>query len=434
MPEKLATTHVIIPNALIVYRRARSSIWQCRYKVAGIWQRASTKARDLKAAIKAARDLMVTAEIRKRDNLPVVTRRFKDVAKLAIQRLEQEIALGRGKASYKGYVQIIDDYLIPILGRHAITKIDDLALEALDEKRTEMMGYEPSTSTKLTHNVALNRVFDEAVIRGFLTEANRPKLQVKGKKNDRRAAFDLKEVHVLRAGFEGWIAAAKTDESREHRQLLRDYVDVLLDTGARPGIELLNLQWKQIKTSAKPALVDTGEKTDGRDEEPEPILKTELNLSAEMSVKGKTGRRDILGMQLTVAALVRVAKRNYGERPSFIDPLPDLTQAKNKDYVFRTNAKTQPANLGKMFIAYLKEKDLLIDPVTSQSRVLYSLRHTYATLKLTHDKVPVHTLARQMGTSVLMIEKHYSHLKVMEAIEQLRGEETRRLLLQAKPI
>jgi hypothetical protein len=27
-----------------------------------------------------------------------------------------------------------------------------------------------------------------------------------------------------------------------------------------------------------------------------------------------------------------------------------------------------------------------------------------------------------------MIEKHYSHLKVIQAIEQLRGEETRRLI------
>lgn len=33
-----------------------------------------------------------------------------------------------------------------------------------------------------------------------------------------------------------------------------------------------------------------------------------------------------------------------------------------------------------------------------------------------------------MGTSVLMIEKHYSHLKAIQAIEQLRGEETRRLI------
>jgi hypothetical protein len=33
-----------------------------------------------------------------------------------------------------------------------------------------------------------------------------------------------------------------------------------------------------------------------------------------------------------------------------------------------------------------------------------------------------------MGTSVLMIEKHYSHLQVIQAIEQLRGTNTRRLI------
>jgi hypothetical protein len=49
-------------------------------------------------------------------------------------------------------------------------------------------------------------------------------------------------------------------------------------------------------------------------------------------------------------------------------------------------------------------------------------------MMLTHDGVPIHTLAKQMGTSVLMIEKHYSHLKVVTAKKQLRGEETRKLL------
>ena len=39
-----------------------------------------------------------------------------------------------------------------------------------------------------------------------------------------------------------------------------------------------------------------------------------------------------------------------------------------------------------------------------------------------------HTLAKQMGTSVLMIEKHYSHLKVVQAIDQLRREESRQLI------
>jgi hypothetical protein len=34
-------------------------------------------------------------------------------------------------------------------------------------------------------------VFDEGVIRNFLTEANRPKLEAKGRKGDRRPAFEL---------------------------------------------------------------------------------------------------------------------------------------------------------------------------------------------------------------------------------------------------
>lgn len=33
-----------------------------------------------------------------------------------------------------------------------------------------------------------------------------------------------------------------------------------------------------------------------------------------------------------------------------------------------------------------------------------------------------------MGTSVVMIEKHYSHLNVIKAIDQLRGTETKQLL------
>ena len=81
-----------------------------------------------------------------------------------------------------------------------------------------------------------------------------------------------------------------------------------------------------------------------------------------------------------------------------------------------------------MFENFLSDHSLLIDPRTNQHRVFYSLRHTYATFALTHDQVPIHTLAKQMGTSVLMIERHYSHLKVIQAINQLRGAETRQLI------
>jgi integrase len=435
MPEPKETTHTLIERALIVYRRERSGIWQCRYKVDGVWQRASTKERDLKRAKARAHELRMEAEIRRRSNLPVITRKFRDVARLAVERLEHEIAVGKGKRSYTDYIRVINDYLIPILGKRSITSIDYQALDELNIKRAELMEKVPTQSTMLTHNAALNRVFDEAVIRGFLTEANKPKLEATGKKSERRAAFDMSELRALLANFDDWIEAARTEQSKEMRQLMRDYVDVLLDTGARPGTELLNLQWRQIKFAMKPTLKPTGEidNTDNTDDEHEEIVLPNLNRSVEMVVSGKTGTRTIVGMLRTVKALERIAERNYQreedeEEPGITDPFKKLTVPTNTDFVFRTKNKEEQTSWQKMFESYLKEHNLLIDPITGNKRVFYSLRHTYATLALTNDKVPIHTLAKQMGTSVLMIEKHYSHLKVVQAIDQLRGEETRRLI------
>ena len=135
MSAKLETTHIVTENELVVYRRERSSIWQCRYKVGGVWQRASTKERNLKEAKEVAKTIKLRAEIRKHDNLPVITRKFRDVAKLAVQRMEQKVANGDGKVSYKDYIRIITEYLIPILGNRLITNIDSTTLDYLDGTR-----------------------------------------------------------------------------------------------------------------------------------------------------------------------------------------------------------------------------------------------------------------------------------------------------------
>jgi hypothetical protein len=45
----------------------------------------------------------------------------------------------------------------------------------------------------------------------------------------------------LRSNFEAWIERGRNDQGKELRALLRDDMDVLLDTGARPADELLNL-------------------------------------------------------------------------------------------------------------------------------------------------------------------------------------------------
>jgi hypothetical protein len=54
MAEQSETTHTLMAGTLLVYQRERSAIWQCRFKVDGQWQRASTKERDLKRAKEVA--------------------------------------------------------------------------------------------------------------------------------------------------------------------------------------------------------------------------------------------------------------------------------------------------------------------------------------------------------------------------------------------
>lgn len=425
MAEKILTTEVLMHRELIVYVRERSTIWQCRFKVDGKWQRATTNERDLAKAKVKAKELMIEAEIRKRSNLPVVTRRFRDVAKLAIERMQQELKSGKGIVSYNDYIRVIENYLVPALGKRTITSIDYAALNELDLKRIEEMGKAPSRSTLLTHNAALNRVFDEAVIRGFLTEANRLKLDAKGKTGERRPAFEIHEVRALLAGFDGWIKQARNEKSKESRMLMRDYVHVLLDTGARPGKEFMNLKWNQIKEKIEPKSVVTNE----IDDDGEKIISTDLRRSVLMAVDGKTNARNLLGMERTVRSLREIGKRNYDVEMPLLTPLVNLTKVTNEDYVFRTRDKVDhQESFQKMFESYLEDHSLLWDPKTGQKRVFYSLRHTYATMMLTHDKVLMHTLTKQMGTSTSMVDKHYSHLNVEQAIEQLRGEETRRLL------
>jgi len=225
MADKIDTTHVLMENELVVYRRERSNIWQCRYKVSGLWQRATTKEADLKKAKAKAKEIMVEAEIRKRSNLPVITRKFKSVALLAIQRMEQETASKKGKVSYDDYTRVINTYLIPFFGNRNITSIDYSVLDQFDVWRIERMRNlsanktkAPANSTILTHNAALNRVLDEAVMRNFLTAANKPKLDAKGRAGDRRPG----EQRVQRMKANAKAAKIKAGQLKDNADISAD--------------------------------------------------------------------------------------------------------------------------------------------------------------------------------------------------------------------
>ena len=86
--------------------------------------------------------------------------------------------------------------------------------------------------------------------------------------------------------------------------------------------------------------------------------------------------------------------------------------------VFAYDDGSQPYGFHGTFKRMLAAAGLSKDMSTGQERTLYSLRHTYATLELLAG-TDIHTLARQMGTSVLMLERHYSKLTATMAAGRL---------------
>lgn len=61
-------------------------------------------------------------------------------------------------------------------------------------------------------------------------------------------------------------------------------------------------------------------------------------------------------------------------------------------------------------VPYNERPDGLLLDRDGDRRSLYSLRHTYATLRLEKGDVSVYDLAMNMGCKVQQIENHYSHL------------------------
>ena len=446
MVERKATSKSIIDGELLVVLRERSSVYQCHYKIDGKWQRTSTKQRDIKKAQEVAKDIYKEAHWKKKNQVAPITRYFRDVAKTVVKRLQDALDSKEGKAVHRDYITAINRYLVPALGKYYVDSIVYKAFAHFEEvRKKKMKGKDATKSTQLTHNAALNKVFDEAIYRGYMVESNRLVLKAKGKASERRVEFSVEEVKAMRSNFDAWIEKGRVD-TRELRALLKDYVEVLLDTGARAGKEVLDLKWVHIEIQDDPQITNTGEMEPPDDVDDRGYEKQEWRRNRTAYIKiltGKTSKKNgalvgrlAIGNLATVQAFERIAQRNYGMTlQEVLNKHPQDAVFRYKEYQSKRNNKINtpikllpPTDLVKLFRQYLEEHNLYIDPVTGKGRPPYCLRHTYATIKLLHDNIPPSIIVKQMGTSLGMLEKHYDHINTIKAAHHLRDDESRQLI------
>jgi integrase len=391
-------TIVVRPEQIRLTRRENSKKWQVHYKIDGIktWFRKSVQTTDVDKAVQLAERLWMKATFEHEEGRPVISKKFKPVAEVVLRRLEEEIKAGTAKPIAKDYVSAINLYLIPYYGNFNVDNIKPATVSQFHVWRKEKVGRELSGSAQNNHNAAFNLVMDEAVQRGYLSDYHRPSTKNTGAESDRRAEFSHEELETLLKYSTKFIAEGRTDRTKMIRQVLAQaYVPFLAATGIRAGTESENLEWRHIDV----------EVVNGQ-----PVLHIRLQ-------QGKLGPRNFVAHN----SCWRILEVMRQISPDLKDtPLEEVLKKRVAEKVFRLSDGTVPDNWNKPFRQMLEDSNLLKSPVTDKERSLYSLRHYYATQRLL-EGIPIHDLAQQMGTSVLMIQKHYSHLTPLMKATQFAG-------------
>jgi integrase len=384
----------IADNKITLYQRddVKDAQWHCRMMVAGYkgYVRRSTGTADLDRA--KERSLQILGELNQRQsqNLPIRRKTFAEVAASFLRDCETRWKEGRNsQGRYEIMKGTITRYLMPYFGKRDITLVQKKDLMDYRAWRqsywvtgpgfheTGKVKAPPAPATLKQEWTAMRGVFVHGVDLGFVSPNLLPMLKHEKNKVEKRPAFTAEEYRRLWLFMRQWIKQTNNPRVTADRQLLRDYVLIMANTGMRKG-EARQIKWRDVI----PHQTEHGE-----------WMTIQVN-------RGKTGERLVVCQPGTDRYFNRLRKRGHNTEPD--------------DLVF-CHADGLPIQEFTGFAALLKAASLRTDS-KGDNHTIYSLRHTYATLRL-QNGTNVYWLKKNMGTSVAQIEAHYGQTNVLVGIE-----------------
>jgi integrase len=225
-----------------------------------------------------------------------------------------------------------------------------------------------------------------------MSKIHLPALQNDGKKSEPRPAFTKSEYKSLTSFMVKWCKTGHMQKTKDMRELLRDYVLILANTGMRHGTEALNLKWKDIQW-----------------------ITTDGERYLQFTVNGKTGERTLIARHNVQDYLERLQLRNEKVKKLSFDA---VLKKRVDDFVFKLRDGETSRHLNGTFRHLMRDSGL---NANGKNKTLYSLRHTYAHLALLDGEMDVYELSKQMGTSVPMIEKYYGHITPAHIARKVAG-------------
>ncbi|MCZ4272023.1 tyrosine-type recombinase/integrase [Maritalea porphyrae] len=295
----------------------------------------------------------------------------------------------RQGGSWNETLERVRKYALPYFGNkkiQAITSAD--FIEFWDWRKANYAKIKPSNATLRRENTCILPLFKFALNRGYvkaIPPTNPPKAAQK-----RRPTFNLVEWKKITAAMMKWGKAPKSPRIVRYRFVAHQFFLLMANSGLRVG-EARDLKWQHIRS--------TGDGVDKR-------------IVAE--VAGKTGFREVVFQPGSEVFF----RRLYDLETEETDAAPNIDR-----YIFSHSDGKQIESFRKSFQSLLTFADVPIEK-QGNNRTIYSLRHFYATQRLTNGLNPF-LLAKQMGTSVEMLEKHYGQIVNSELASQIsKGNQT----------
>ena len=273
------------------------------------------------------------------------------------------------------YIEKMERYAVPFFKRFSgIAEIREVHLEEwVDYRRSNYIRSVPKNTTITRELAGIKQVFEFAVSREYLP--NRLKFPVIGSPPNPRPAFTRDQYRRLYRGLRQSVTEGQGHPIHYRaRFYLQHLVLILANSGVRIG-ELRGLTWNDIEN-----------RTDGK--------------GVLMYVRGKTKkRRQVVPQPSTAKYLQRIKVFREIELGQPVPP---------NEPVFCSSNGLPVESYKKGFKTLLKSIGLSTDD-SGNPFTLYSLRHTYATMRIING-VPHYFIASNMGTSVEMLMKFYGHL------------------------
>ncbi|WP_162828302.1 site-specific integrase [Escherichia coli] len=375
-------------NRIVVQRRARSRFWQARYLLPDtkryIWE--SLKTTDVHEAITKAKRAYFRLLVKQEEGLPIFQKKFVDAAASYVKEQEGLVALGKqSKHMFKATKGALDRYLVPYFGKMDVSDIKEKTGKEFYTWRLTAgkSGKTPGPSILLQEFMALNMVMKHCVDNGWLTNAQLPKLAVPSgelQAGGVRPGFSKAEYKLLTERMEKWAGEATEQKNKYTRELLRHMVLIVTATGMRTN-DVHLFRWRDIEYRD----------IDG-------------DQHVVVYLRGK-------GIPAKWCVAQPEAREHFESwRKLCVRTGPD-------DLLFATTAggKFQySVSLKKMF-----EECGMLKDAEGKERTLYSCRHTSAMMRLL-DGVSVFDLAKNMRTSVKVIEAHYgSHISALQRANEI---------------